>query len=128
MVLVKTLRSSMARLRSGNSLAGPVVGQEDLFQAGIYAPQVTDLVARRGLDQRVQAAHHRAAESLAIDDQVPHARQAGERLGRDLASEVDLEPAQGPLLERGDGLDREQPTLADDPHAVTQMLHLGQLV
>src|SRR5450759_3617236 len=121
-VFQKTLRSSMGRLLArgrtarsvasslAQSLTRSVVGHEDLLEARFDAPQVADLEPRGGLHESVEAAHDRAPESLPVDGQVPHAGQARERLDRDLVPEIDLEPAQGPFLQRGDRLDREQST------------------
>src|ERR1035437_3427715 len=127
-VLPKTLRSSMARPLSRVAVAGAVVRQEDFLEARLDASHVADLESCGGLDERVQAAHDRASEYLAVDGQVLDTGQVGERLQRDLAAEIDLEAAQGAFLECGNRLHGEQPALSDDPHSVAQVLDFGQLV
>src|ERR1035437_1002349 len=124
-VLPKTLLSSMAGRLSDGAVGGAVVGQEYLLEAGLDAAQVANLEPRCDFDEGIEAAHDRASEDLAVYGEVPDAGQIGERLDRDLAAEIDLEPSEGALLERGDRLDREQPALADDPDAVAQVLDFG---
>src|ERR1035437_3276733 len=127
-VLPKTLRSSIAGRLSGGTVAGTVVGQEDLLKARFDTPDVPDFEARGGLDERVEAAHDRAAERLAVHREVLDAGQVSECLHRNLAAEIDLELAQGALLQPRDRFDGEQPALADDPNTVAQVLDFGQLM
>jgi hypothetical protein len=118
----------MTRLLFDHAIAGPVIGQEDLFQAGLDASQVPDLEPGRSFHQRIQAAHDGAAQDTVVDGQVAHARQVGEGLGFNRPAEVDLETAQGAFFERRDRLDRQQSAFADDPDSVAQVLYLGQLM
>src|ERR1035437_3993274 len=90
-VLVKTLRSSMARLvpsavrvacaGAGDSGSRAVVSHEDLFKARFDRPHVGDLEARRGLDQSIQAALDRALEDTVVHADVDDPRKAAECLG-----------------------------------------------
>src|ERR1035437_10582602 len=82
-VLPKTLRSGMAGRLSRVAVAGAVVRQEDFLEARLDASHVADLESCGGLDERVQAAHYRASEYLAVDGQVLDTGQGGERLERD---------------------------------------------
>src|SRR5450759_590119 len=137
-VLVKTLRSNMARVlpsalgaslgRTRDGVARPVVGHEYLLEACLDCPEVPDLEAGRGLDQSIQAALDGAAKQAIIDLEVADAGHAGKGLGLDRLGELDLQAAQGSLLQVRDRLHGQQPGLANDPDSVAEMLNFRQLV
>src|SRR5450759_1288739 len=129
-VLVKTLRSSMARLVPSAGGGGPraVVGHEDLLEACLDGPEVPNLEAGRGLDQSIQAALDGALENPTFDTDVEDPRKAAECLDRDIAPKLDLQAAQGSTLQVRDRLHGQQPALANDPHSVAEVLNFRQLV
>src|SRR5664279_1319451 len=108
-------------------IAGSVVRHEDLFEARLDRVEVANLVRGGHLDKGIEAAHHGATERHSVYLDVLDAGQAGELLLGNRSAEVDLETAQGAVLEIGDRLDGQEPAFADDPDAVAKVLHLGQL-
>jgi hypothetical protein len=117
----------LAAARRGR-VAGPVVGQENLLEAGLDAPEVEDLIPCGRLHERVERAQDGAPEHGILHGEVADAGDPGERLRRHGRGEVDLEAPQRPLLEDRDRLDCEQPAFADYSDPVAEVLDLRQLM
>ncbi len=63
---------------------------------------------------------------MVLDDHLADARQRREGGRRDLAREAQLDLVVGQVAQVLDGADLDQETLADDPHPVGGLLHLGE--
>src|SRR5215471_5949381 len=93
-VLPNTLRSTAVLLR--------VVPEEQLLEVRLLRDQALRREARGRLDQRVGRSAQPAAQHAALDLDVAHVRQAGERPSRDRRVEPDLDAPDRPPAQRVD--------------------------
>ena len=103
-----------------------VLGQEGLLERRLAADEVGQLVLRGGAHDVGDVARDAHAQDVVLGDDVADAGQRAERLDRHGPGEDQLDLVVGEVAQRLGPIDARQLAAADDRHAVTRLLDLGQ--
>src|SRR6266508_59844 len=121
-------RSRSAWNATSARMRPPVEGEEDLVELRLLAGQRLHRVARQLLDQGIHRPLDAQADHPILDADIPDARDPAQILTRAGTREADLDMPQGAPLQRRDLLDRDQPSLLDDPDPTGDVLDLIERV